>query len=182
MWGKAKAFEYANGWKKIIQNDVPIVPPRHVNQEGSSDMYFKGALMIHTLRNIINSDDKWFAYLKEFYQTFKGKNTNTDEVVAFWNKKTGLELRPFFTQYLKFLQIPTFEYKIEGGKFQYRFKADVKDFRMPIVVKFGSTEMILNASTEWETIIFDARGGNNSLLNEPFSVRTDLFFVNVERK
>lgn len=182
MWGKAKAYEYANGWKKIIQNDKPILPPRNANQEGSDDMYFKGALMLHTLRNMIANDEKWFAYLKEFYQNFKGKNTNTDEVLAFWNKKTGMDLQPFFMQYLKFTQIPTFEYKIEGGKFQYRFKTDVKDFRMPIVVRFGSTEMTLNTSTEWETIIFDARGGNNSLLNEPFSVRTDLFFVNVQKK
>ncbi|MCS6796493.1 MAG: M1 family metallopeptidase, partial [Raineya sp.] len=177
LWGKEKAFQYVSGWKNIVENDKPILPPRHVNQEGSSDMYFKGALMIHTLRNIVANDEKWFAYLKEFYQTFKGKMTNTDEVMAFWSRKIGMDLVPFFTQYLKFTQIPTFEYKIEGGKFQYRFKADVKDFRMPILVRFGTTEMMLNASTEWETIVFDARGGNNSLLNEPFSVRTDLFFV-----
>ncbi len=182
MWGKAKAYAYANGWKKNVRNDKSILPPRHVNQEGSSDMYFKGALMLHTLRNMIADDGKWFAYLKEFYHSFKGKSTNTDEVVAFWSKKTNMDLYPFFMQYLKFTQIPTFEYKMEEGKLQYRFKADVKDFRMPIVVKFGSTEMILNTSTEWQIIVSDSQDRNNSLFDEPFSVRTDLFFVNVQKK
>lgn len=173
MWGKAKAIEYINGWKNRVQNDAPILSPRHVNQEGSGDMYFKGALMIHTLRNIIANDEKWFQLLKAFYHTFKGKITNTAEVVSFWSKQTNLHLQPFFQQYLQYTQIPVFEYKIENNKFLYRFKANTEDFHMPVVIQLENSEITLNTSTQWQTFTLE-----KSLSRKPI-IRTDLFYIDV---
>jgi len=180
LHGKEKAFTYSNGWKRIVSNDKPIIPARNINEEGSGDMYFKGALMLHTIRNIVDNDEKWLSIMKSFALDFKGKVTNTDAVIKYFNEKTGRDLTSVFVQYLKTTKIPTFEYKIEEGKFKYRFDA-AENFAMPIVVEFGTTKMRLEGSTKWETVVFDARGGNDKVLNEPLKVRTDLFYVNVKK-
>jgi len=41
-----------------------------VNEEPDQDQYFKGALMINTLRSVVNDDAKWQALLHGFYQHF----------------------------------------------------------------------------------------------------------------
>ncbi|MCU0439144.1 MAG: M1 family metallopeptidase [Raineya sp.] len=181
LYGKEKAYTYSNGWKKIVSNDKPIVSTRYTNTEGSGDMYFKGALMLHTIRNIVDNDEKWLGIIKSFAQDFKGKVTQTDEVIKYFNTKTGRDLTSVFEQYLKTTKIPTFEYKIEEGKFKYRFDNVVEKFTMPVVVEFGATKMRLEASTQWETVVFDVRGGNDKLLSEPIKVRTDLFYINVKK-
>jgi hypothetical protein len=45
LWKEA-GFEYVRGIRKNIQNDKPIIG-HNVNNEGSSDMYYKGAIL-HT--------------------------------------------------------------------------------------------------------------------------------------
>lgn len=181
LYGKEKAYTYSNGWKRIVSNDKPIVATRNTNTEGSGDMYFKGALMLHTIRNIVDNDEKWLSIIKSFAQDFKGKITQTDAVVKYFNEKTGKNLTSVFEQYLKTTKIPIFEYKIEEGKFKYRFDGVVENFSMPMVVEFGTTPMRLEASGQWETLVFDARGGNDKLLSQPIKVRTDLFYVNVKK-
>jgi aminopeptidase N len=57
--GKDSANVYLQGLRRNISNDKPIIGPYGVNQEGSGDMYFKGANMIHTIRQVIN-DEKTF--------------------------------------------------------------------------------------------------------------------------
>jgi aminopeptidase N len=173
LYGKEKAFTYANGWKNIVYNDKPIVAKRGENEEGSSvDMYSKGALMLHTLRNVVNDDALWLQVIKDFSLDFRGKITNTEAVIDYFNQKTKKTLTSIFRQYLYYTTIPTFEYKIADGKFQYRFVAQEQNFQMPIVVEFGSTSVRLNASTSWN-VLEDAK----LISQQPFKIRTDLFFV-----
>jgi hypothetical protein len=44
-YGKEAGFEYVRGIRKNIQNDKPIIGHYNVNNEGSSDMYYKGRLI-----------------------------------------------------------------------------------------------------------------------------------------
>ncbi|MDQ4139083.1 MAG: M1 family metallopeptidase, partial [Bacteroidota bacterium] len=70
-FGKKASSEYVIGTRKNIKNDRPIVGYYDVNYSGSGDMYYKGANMLHTLRQVVNNDEKWRAILrglnKEFY-------------------------------------------------------------------------------------------------------------------
>src|SRR5699024_10384428 len=51
-WGEKDALTYLVGLRKYtIRNDRPIVGDYGVNQEGSGDMYSKGANMLLTLRS-----------------------------------------------------------------------------------------------------------------------------------
>jgi aminopeptidase N len=174
LQGKEKAFEYANGWKRIVGNDTPIIPQPFSNQEGSGDMYFKGALMLHTLRNVLDDDAKWFKIIYDFAQDFKGKITKTDEVLEYFERKMQKNVKPIFKQYLQHTQIPTFEYKVENNTLKYRWLADVAEFVMPIVLELGGKLVRLEANTSWQTLPYT---GNL----EDIKIRTDLFFVKIKK-
>ena len=52
----------------------------------------------------------------------------TEDVVKFFNEKTGKNLTPIFDQYLRNIEIPTLELSFRRAKaaVSYRWKADVK--------------------------------------------------------
>jgi aminopeptidase N len=174
LQGKEKAFTYTNGWQRIVRNDTPIIPQPFSNQEGSGDMYFKGALMLHTLRNVLDDDAKWLKIIYDFAQDFKGKITKTDEVLEYFERKMQKNVKPIFKQYLQHTQIPTFEYKVENNTLKYRWLADVAEFVMPIVLELGGKLVRLEANTSWQTLPYT---GNL----EDIKIRTDLFFVKIKK-
>jgi hypothetical protein len=49
-YGKEAGYTYVRGLRNIIDNDKPIIGKYDVNNEGSGDMYPKGANMLHTIR------------------------------------------------------------------------------------------------------------------------------------
>ena len=51
-YGKEASADYVIGTRKNIQNDRPLIGHYNVNNEGSGDMYYKGANMLHTLRQL----------------------------------------------------------------------------------------------------------------------------------
>lgn len=108
-WGKADAIKYLSGYRPKIYNLRPIIAERGVNAEPTEDQYFKGALMLNTLRSIVNDDTKWFALIKSMYQHFKHQQIQTEDVVAYFNTHTGMNLTPVFNQYLRHAHIPRLE-------------------------------------------------------------------------
>jgi hypothetical protein len=58
-WGKEDAIKYLNGYKPKVQNRYPIIAERGVNANPPQDQYFKGALLINTLRSVANDDARW---------------------------------------------------------------------------------------------------------------------------
>jgi aminopeptidase N len=133
-WGKADAIRYLNGLKPKIHNERPIITPRGTNAEPSEDQYFKGALMINTLRSVIDDDTKWFADIHDFYQAFQYQTIMTEDVVAWWNARTKMSLTPFFDEYLRHAAIPQLELYLDhkNHRVGYRWKADEPDFAMPV--------------------------------------------------
>src|SRR3974390_935307 len=98
-------------------------------------MYFKGALFINTLRSGVNDDKKWWTLLHDFYQHFKYKNIMTEDIVDWFNQRTGMNLTPVFNQYLRHTALPVLEIKFTTpGSVSYRWKADEASFAMPVRV------------------------------------------------
>lgn len=150
--GKQAGSDYVVGIRHNIQNDIPIIGPYNVNKEGSGDMYYKGANMIHTIRQLINNDEKFRSILRGLNKTFYHKTVTTQEVENYIAKQSGLKLDKVFDQYLRYANIPTLEYKIEGSKLSYRWLADVKNFDMPVRVTLKeNTFSLLHPSTQWKT-------------------------------
>jgi aminopeptidase N len=154
-WGKADAIKYLNGLTPKIRNRQPIVPEHGTNAEPTEDQYFKGALMINTLRSVIDDDAKWFADIHDFYQQFKYQNIMTEDVVAWWNQRTGMNLTPFFDEYLRHAAIPMLELKFDRAKgtVAYRWSADEAGFAMPIPIgERDHLTLVTPVTTEWKTM------------------------------
>ncbi|MEC4048469.1 M1 family metallopeptidase [Flavobacterium sp. SUN046] len=150
QFGYEKAMKYCKGLQRNVGNDKPIIGPYGVNKEGSGDMYPKGALMLNTLRHIINDDAKWWSMLLKYSQTYRHKIIDTETVVSFFNKESGMNLTPIFNQYLRYTTIPGFEMKIENGKLAYKWRAEEKDFAMPLEITIADKAVRLNPTTEWQ--------------------------------
>ncbi len=150
QFGYEKAMKYCKGLQRNVGNDKPIIGPYGVNKEGSGDMYPKGALMLNTLRHVINDDAKWWSMLLKYSQTYRHKIIDTETVVSFFNKESGMNLTPIFNQYLRYTTIPGFEMKIENGKLAYKWRAEEKDFAMPLEITIADKAVRLTPTTEWQ--------------------------------
>ncbi|MBW4361716.1 M1 family metallopeptidase [Flavobacterium taihuense] len=148
-YGKEAAGEYVRGIRKNIENDKPIIGHYDVNNEGSGDMYYKGANMLNTLRQLINNDEKWRTILRGLNSTFYHQTVTTKQIEDYLSQQVGMDLNPFFNQYLRDIRIPTFEYTFQDNILKYRWTNIVAGFDMPVKVSLNGTEVILNSKAEW---------------------------------
>ena len=176
-WGHEAAIEYLNGLKPKIKNQRPILCPRGIDATPPEDQYFKGALMLNTLRSVVNNDQRWFAVIHGFYQRFKYQNILTEQVIAYFNRATGLDLTPIFNQYLRHADIPTLELKFDPsrGTVTYRWKADEPDFAMPVRVgRTGDWTIVRPVTERWQSM-------KTTLDRESFGADTGLYYVDVDK-
>ena len=177
-WGKADALRYVNGLKPKVHNQIPIITAHGTNAEPPQDQYFKGALMINTLRSVIDDDAKWFADVHDFYQHFKYQNIMTEDVVRWWNERAGMDLTPFFDEYLRHAALPVLELRFDAAKgvVGYRWKADEAGFAMPI--KVGDPQhwaLVRPVTNEWKTMPWTGP-------KDDFQVAANLYYVNVSKE
>ena len=176
-WGKADAIKYLNGLKPKIYNLRPIVAERGVNADPTEDQYFKGALMLNTLRSVVNDDAKWFGLIHGLYQHFKYQNILTEDVVAYFNQHTGMNLTPIFDQYLRHAHIPRLEllFGEAPGMVMYKWDADEDDFAMPVGVGAPDHWQIIRPTTGWQWM-------QTPLNKDQFQVATDLYYIDVNKQ
>ena len=176
-WGHADAIRYLNGLKPKIENRMPIVAERGVNATPPEDEYFKGALMLNTLRSIVNDDAKWFALIHGFYQHFKYQNIMTADVIRYFNEQTGMNLTPVFRQYLWHAQIPVLELLFDPTEHtvSYKWQAEEPDFAMPVEAGDPDHWQTLHPTLEWQTM-------KTPLTKDQFQVATDLYYVYVNKQ
>ncbi len=158
LYGKESAIKYLKGIRNGIQNKEPIIGPYGVNEEGSGDMYPKGAQFLHTLRSVINNDELWWSIIYDLQVTYKHKNLNTDDVLNFMNTKSGMKLNKLFDQYLKYPSIPELNWssRVENGNLiiEYNWLTDVKEFEMPIEITVQGKKERLLVKNEKQTLIY----------------------------
>ncbi|MGJ7032905.1 M1 family metallopeptidase [Niabella hirudinis] len=135
--GLKAANEYLIGQRKIIRNDKPIIGTYGINKEGSSDMYDKGASMIHTIRQIINDDEKFRDLLRTLNRDFYHQTVTGKQIENYIIRKTGIPLQKVFDQYLRTTNIPVLTYTIDGGKIHYKWTRCVPGFNMPVQLANG---------------------------------------------
>jgi aminopeptidase N len=181
LFGPADGLKYTNAYKTKIQNRTPIITERGFHRTPPQDMYFKGALFLHTLRGIVNNDDVWWKLIKDFYQAHKYKNIMTEDMVAFFNERLKRDLTPIFNQYLRRTAVPTLEldFTTIPGSVRYRWKADEPGFNMPIRIRrLEGTQTIsrtISPTTEWQTMSTPGTAAD-------FEVATELYYVLVEKR
>lgn len=169
--GKAAGAKYIAGIRSNIMNNKPVIGIYNVNHEGSGDMYYKGANLIHMTRILLDDDKKWRELLRGMNKEFGLKTTTTEEVVSYINKITGKNLSKIYDQYLRYAQIPVLEYKQVGNQVSYRWQADVENFDMPIRMKRGSKMEWIKPEKEWKKLT----------LNAEFSPDTLNFYIRLKK-
>ena len=167
-YGKEAGNTYLQGLRKNIKNDKPIIGPYGVNQEGSGDMYYKGANLIHTIRQIINDDEKFRDILRGLNKTFYHQLVTTKQVEDYISQESGKDFSKVFQQYLRTAQIPILQIKEEKGKISFRWKHCIDGFNMPVKLSNGQW---LPATNQWQEVK-NASPGNHIEVDKNFYVKT----------
>lgn len=161
-----RTIAYLNNQRKLIKNKHPMLGPLGVNaDQEDTDIYYKGTWMLHTLRNAVNNDAKWFAAIRSLATEKRLSIVYTDEVIEFLSRKTGVDLRPLFDQYLRHADLPTLEYKLNGKTtdeldISYRWVAQADGFNLPVQVRTSSgAGQTLHPTRSWQTTKLKAAEG-----------------------
>lgn len=154
--GKEAAEQYLIGSRRNIANDKPIIGPYGVNQEGSGDMYYKGASLLHMIRHIIG-DSTFKAMLREMNGRFYHKTVTSamieDFMINFNPRTTQLLNRSIFDQYLRTTQVPVLEWGIRKGVLWKRWTNCVPGLTLPVrVVQDGKSTTIEFVTSNWAPI------------------------------
>ena len=177
--GYEKSIQYLEKQKVGIRNREPLIGPMGVNySQPDSDIYYKGTWMLHTLRNVVNDDKIWFETLKGLTTKFKITNVSTQQIIDYFNEKTGKNLTPYFDMYLKTKHLPTLQYQLipnnDTVELRYRYK-DAND-SMPIKAGFGlQMYEVIMPNNEWKIKIFQKVEGRE------LKIATELFYVKAEK-
>ena len=150
-YGKEASSEYVIGTRAGISNSAPMIGPYGVNQRGS-DIYSKGANVLHTIRQIADSDEKWRMILRGLNKDFYHQTVETKQIENYISDKMGYDLSTFFNQYLRTTNIPVFEYKLNDGLLEYKWTNVVDGFKMPIELFIGDEKIRLNPTQEIKSI------------------------------
>ncbi len=161
---KKSADIYAQGIRNGIQNDVPIIGKYGVRNEGSGDMYPKGASMLHIIRQVINNDTKFREILRGINKDFYHQTVTTQQIENYISKKSGIDFSSVFNQYLRTTKIPTLEYSQKGEELKFRYTNVVKNLKLPIIVE-GIT---INPTEQWQTV--KLKKGNPVQFNENYYI------------
>ena len=179
MYGYDAMLSYINSKKESVRNDKPVIGPYHVNVEGSSDMYNKGSLMLHTLRSLIDDDEMWFEIIKGIANDFKYKIVDGQQIINYIIEKSEIDLTYFFNQYLKNKETPEFQYNLqkEGRNYTLVYKWNaIPEFDMPILINTGLKDFWIYPNFEWQELDL------GSFDNHDFKVRDDLFFIDIKKQ
>ncbi len=179
--GKQAGNEYCQGDRKNIQNDEPIISAYGVNREGSGDMYYKGGNMIHTIRQIMNNDEKFRQMLRGMQKTFYHQTVNSKQIENYIIQFNNMpELKWVFDQYLRTVNIPSLEYYLSGtnnATLNVRFVNCVSGFKMKIDLPTGkSPNLQMWVTDKWQKI--PTKWKANSDIQKLFNAN---YYVNYER-
>ena len=147
-YGKEASAAYVIGTRHKVMNDKPLIGKYDVNNEGSGDMYYKGANFLHTLRQITNDDEKWRQILRGLNFEFYHKTVTTAQIENYISDQMEMDLKPVFNQYLRDTRIPKLEYSIKKRNLHYRWVDVVDGFKMPIQVLIDGEKTWITPSSK----------------------------------
>jgi aminopeptidase N len=175
-YGSATSINYLLHQKKNIKNENPMLRPAGVNayQSEDSDIYYKGAWMLHSLRNTVADDTLWKKLIFGLSSKLHHSVVSTDDVIKYFNDYSKMNLSPIFEQYLKYSNLPVFEYsfKKKSGKVKmtYRWKANAEGFNMPVIIETQKNKNIRLQPTakKQEYVLTKTELANLRILTELF--------------
>jgi len=188
-YAEVLAYEQLSGQAAMLKylkeqtpgNKEAILGKYDVNDFHLGDMYPKGALLLHTLRNLIDNDSAWFDLLRSIQIHFAFQTITTIDLVNYINEKTKTDYTYFFEQYLTHASIPKLQllFKKEGSvtHVRYRWNSEVEKFSMPVKVTTAkNVYSFIYPTKDWKDV--ELKG----MKAKDFKVATDKFYVGVVKE
>ena len=150
-YGKEAASEYVIGTRDGISNSSPMIGTYGVNKRGS-DLYTKGANILHTLRQIAKNDEIWRMILRGLNSEFYHQTVDTKQIEEYISSKIGFDLTTFFDQYLRDIRIPNLEYSISDGLLTFRWINVIDNFTMPLEIEVLGKNIWIYPTTNKKSI------------------------------
>ncbi|MFT7666314.1 MAG: aminopeptidase N [Patiriisocius sp.] len=172
-FSKKASSEYVIGTKKSIQNDRPIIGTYNKNNRGSNDIYYKGANILHTIRQLIEDDEKWRTILQGLNKDFYHQTVTSKQVEEYISEKSGIDLTQFWEQYLRTTLIPKLEYNYNGNKLKYRYVDIIADFDMPVQIVINGETYWIQPTADWNTFV-NNNGINSCTVKQDFLITAQL--------
>jgi aminopeptidase N len=154
-FSKEEAQDYVIGCRKLVRNDKPIIGEYGKNKSGSGDMYYKGGNVLHTIRHIIDDDEKWRQILRGLNETFWHRTVTTKQVEDYIISESGVDLGSYFDQYLRTKDIPVLKYSVEGQELTYYFDQAVENLTFPIRVHVNGKPRWIRPTTQPQSLTLD---------------------------
>ncbi len=158
-YGKEQSSKYLEYLANNVKGSSPLVGMYGINHihYDFGDTYSKGALLLHTLSNLINNDSTWFNILRNLQSDFKYKSITTSDLMNYINNQSGQDFTYLFDQYLYQVEIPRLEIRIKEAKnklsIDYRWQNAKEEFAMPVKVTIApNTFDFIYPTTSWKNI------------------------------
>ena len=133
-----------------------MVQNRNVNENSfaGSDIYTKGAMMLHCLRCALNNDSLFFSIIKNFCVQNKYKIVETEDFIEYVNHNTNDNYNAFFKKYLYDTRLPVLEYSFRNDSvdilFSYKWTEVEEGFKMPFCIETDNKNTIRLTGTTYE--------------------------------
>jgi aminopeptidase N len=154
--GDLEYFAWLMRQRGLIENKAPMVSGKPRLEEDvydtkrggpGQDIYNKGALVMHTLRNLIGDEAFFRTVREEVYGTpdprpgnFAPRYGTTPEFIAIAKRVSGRDLDWFFQAYLYQKDLPELQATRSGNTLQLAWKTEKNTpFPMPVEVKVGDS-------------------------------------------
>jgi aminopeptidase N len=118
-------------------------------------MYPKSGNMLHSIRQVIDNDEKFRIILRGLNKIFYHQTVTTKQIENYVSNQSNFNFEKIFDQYLRTTQIPILQYKVEGDKISFKYDSCVSGFNLPVKVSFGATdksEQWIKPTQKWQTI------------------------------
>lgn len=151
-YGKEAGAAYVRGIRANILNDKPLIGNYGVNDDHTTDIYYKGSNLLHTIRQLVHDDTKWRNLLREMNAHFYHQTVDSKDIEGFMSNFLGLSLNSIFDQYLRTKDLPFLKIKKQGKFYRYKWENCIPNFDMPIDVFINGIKTRLNPETKFKKI------------------------------
>lgn len=162
VYGERMYQAYIEHLIERIQGRKALSAPTPKGSVGfQTDVYCKGAVILHTLRDALSNDSLFFDILQAFYQENKYSITSSQDWIDLVNRKTGKDYGPFFDLYLNDTQQPLLEWNYVRKKkkgyfaFNYRWNTGIDSFYLPIEIVVDDQSIYLTPSKEEQIYLLE---------------------------
>ena len=185
LFGKDDYEKKISHYAYTTKNTIPIHKECDVLynswvNNADQDIYYKGALMIHSLRKVVNNDSLFFNSLLTIQKEFKKQNISTKKLTLKFNELLKQDFSSLFNWYLYRIKPPTLQIVIdkENNKLYYKWEKEIPFYiEGQIILKKGSELISLTPTKIYQSCSLDKFHLSNFLIEKSI-----YYVVDVQKK